>query len=93
VTATWFLALFGIALLCAVIRYQVAGDVPSRHSPLFILNRTIPLAAVFYLARSYVIGRTFRWHGDDRALRLVVIEFCGLMGSLAAVHALLSSVC
>jgi DMSO/TMAO reductase YedYZ heme-binding membrane subunit len=91
VTANWFLAIFGIALLYAVIRYHVAGDVSWRHFPLFILDKATSLAAVFFLASSYLIGKTFRWHDHDRALRLVVIKLCGLMGFfLAAVHAFLS---
>ena len=49
------------------------------------------MAAVVFVACSYLIGKIIRWHDDDRALRLVVIRFCGLMGFfLAAGHALFS---
>ena len=90
-TAKWFFAIFGFALAYGVIRYHLAGDVPWRHFPLFILNKATSLAAVFFVACSYLIGKIIRWHDHDKALRLVVIKFCGLMGFfLAAVHAFFS---
>jgi hypothetical protein len=42
-TAKWFFAIFGFALVYAVIRYHFAGDVPWRHFPLFILNKATSL--------------------------------------------------
>ena len=90
-TAKWFFAIFGFSLAYAVVRYHLAGVVPWRHFPLFILNKATSLAAVTFVASSYLIGKIFRWHDHDRALRLVVIKFCGLMGFfLAGVHALFS---
>ena len=87
-TARWFAVVFGVSLVYAVIRYHFAGDVPWRHFPLFILNKATSLAAVIFVACSYLIGKIIRWHDNDRQLRLVVIKFCGLMGFfLAAVHA------
>jgi len=90
-TAKWFAVIFGAALFYAIVRYHVAGDVSWRHFPLFILNKVISLAAVGFVSSSYLIGKIFRWHDHDKALRLVVIKFCGLMGFfLAAAHALMS---
>ena len=90
-TAKWFAVVFGSSLAYAVIRYHLAGDVEWRHFPLFILNKATSLAAVFFVASSYLIGKIIRWHDHDKALRLVVIKFCGLMGFfLAAVHAFFS---
>jgi DMSO/TMAO reductase YedYZ heme-binding membrane subunit len=90
-TAKWFFVVFGFSLLYAVIRYHFAGDVAWRHFPLFILNKATSLAAVIFVACSYLIGKIFRWHDHDRALRLVVIKFCGLMGFfLATAHTLFS---
>lgn len=90
-TAKWFAVIFGISLVYAVIRYHLAGDVAWRHFPLFILNKATALAAVFFVASSYLIGKVIRWHDHDLALRLVVIKFCGLIGFfLAAVHAFFS---
>ena len=90
-TVKWFVALFGSALVYAIIRYHLAGDVAWAHFPLFILNKATSLAAVFFVASSYLIGKIFRWHDHDKALRLVCIKFCGLMGFfLAGVHALFS---
>jgi DMSO/TMAO reductase YedYZ heme-binding membrane subunit len=90
-TGKWFAAIIGAALAYAVVRYHLAGDVEWRHFPLFILNKATSLAAVFFVASSYLIGKIIRWHDHDPALRLVVIKFCGLMGFfLAAVHAVFS---
>jgi hypothetical protein len=90
-TAKWFVAVFGASVVYAIIRYHVAGDVEWRHFPLFILNKATALAAVGFVACSYLIGKIFRWHDNDKALRLVVIKFCGLVGFfLAAIHAFFS---
>ena len=61
------------------------------HFPLFILNKATSLAAVIFVACSYLLGRVIRWYNDDPKIKLVVIKFCGLMGfSLAAIHAFCS---
>jgi len=91
ITGKWFAVIFGASLAYAVVRYHLAGDVEWRHLPLFILNKATSLAAVLFVASSYLIGKIIRWHDHDPALRLVVIKFCGLMGFfLAAVHAFFS---
>lgn len=74
-TVKWFVAIFGLSLLYAIVRYHIAGDVSWRHFPLFVLNKATSLAAVFLIGASYLIGKVFRWHDHDRALRLVVIKF------------------
>jgi DMSO/TMAO reductase YedYZ heme-binding membrane subunit len=90
-TAKWFAVVFGGSIAYAVVRYHFAGDVEWRHFPLYIFNKATSLAAVIFVACSYLIGKVIRWHDHDKALRLVVIKFCGLMGFfLAAVHAFLS---
>ena len=90
-TAKWFAALFGGALVYAILRYHIAGNVAWAHFPLFIFNKATSLAAVFFVGSSYLIGKVIRWHDHDKALRLVVIKFCGLMGFfLAGIHALFS---
>jgi DMSO/TMAO reductase YedYZ heme-binding membrane subunit len=88
VTAKWFGVVFGAAIVYSIIRYHIAGDVTWAHFPLFILNKATSLAAVVFVACSYLVGRVIRWHNDDPKLKLVVIKFCGLMGlSLASIHA------
>ena len=87
-TAKWFAVVFGGSLLYAIVRYHFAGDVAWRHFPLFIFNKATSLAAVVFVSCSYLIGKIIRWHDHDKALRLVVIKFCGLMGFfLAGIHA------
>lgn len=90
-TAKWFAVIFGASLMYAIIRYHLAGDVEWSHFPLFILNKATSLAAVMFVACAYLVGKIFHWHDHDRALRLVVIKFCGLTGFfLAAIHAFFS---
>ena len=91
VTGQWLAATFGTSLAYAVLRYHLAGDVPWAHFPLFILNKATSLAAVMLVASSYLVGRVFKWHNHDPALRLVVVKFCGLVGFFfAGIHAFLS---
>ncbi len=91
VTAKWFSAVFGAALAYAIVRYHIASEVAWTHFPLFILNKAVSLAAVIFVACSYLTGRVIRWHNHDPRIKLVVIKFCGLMGfSLAMIHAFLS---
>ena len=90
-TGRWFGAIFGFSLGYAVLRYHLAGDVAWEHFPLFILNKATSLAAVIFVACSYLIGRVIKWHNHDPVMRLVVIKFCGLMGFfLAGMHAFFS---
>ena len=90
-TAKWFAVVFGGSLAYAILRYHLASDVPWAHFPLYILNKATSLAAVVFVACSYLVGKIIRWHDHDKALRLVVIKFCGLMGFfLAGIHAFFS---
>ena len=90
-TAKWFAVVFGLSLLYSIVRYHFAGDVEWRHFPLFILNKATSLAAVIFVACSYLVGKIFHWHDDDKLMRLVVVKFCGLVGFfLAAIHAFFS---
>ena len=85
-TAKWFSAIFGACLVYAVVRYHLAGPVAWDHFALFVLNKVISMAAVFFVASSYLIGPIIRWHNKDPR-KLVIIKFCGLMGfSLALIH-------
>lgn len=90
-TVRWFLLLFGLPLTYAVLRYHVFGGVDWNHFPLFILNKAISLAAVLFVAMSYLIGRSIKVYGGEPGMRLILIKFCGLVGfSLAAIHAFAS---
>jgi len=91
VTAKWFAVLFGAAVAYCGFRYHILKGVEWSHFPLFILNKAVSLGAVFFVACSYLVGRTLKWHNDDPQIRLVVVKFCGLMGlSLASIHAVMS---
>jgi DMSO/TMAO reductase YedYZ heme-binding membrane subunit len=91
VTAKWFGYVMGFTLVYSILRYHISGEVFWEHFPLYILNKAISLAAVIFVACSYLIGRVIQWHNNDPKIKLVVIKFCGLMGfSLAAIHAFFS---
>jgi len=91
VTIRWFALLFGGAVGYAILRYHILRGVEWSHFPLYILNKAVSLAAVFFVACSYLIGRVVTRHNDDPRTRLIVVKFCGLMGlSLAAMHGFMS---
>jgi DMSO/TMAO reductase YedYZ heme-binding membrane subunit len=91
VTIKWFAVVFGLSLGYAVLRYHIVGDVAWSDFPLFILNKVTSLAAVIFVACSYLVGRVFKWHNHDPVIRLVVVKFCGLGGFfLAGMHAFMS---
>lgn len=91
VTARWFLVVFGASVGYAIIRYHFVKDVAWAHFPLFILNKATAMAAVIFVACSYLVGRVIKRHNDDPVIRLVVVKFCGLMGFvLAGIHAFMS---
>lgn len=90
-TARWFAVIFGAAVAYTVVRYHILRGVEWSHFPLYILNKAVSLAAVLFVACSYLVGRVLKWHNDDPRMRLIVIKFCGLMGlSLAGIHAFMS---
>jgi len=60
VTAKWFYIVFGAALAYSILRYHFSGEVAWTHFPLFILNKVTSLAAVIFVACSYLIGRVIR---------------------------------
>lgn len=87
-TAKWFFSIFGASLVYAILRYHIAGDVAWAHFPLFILDKATSLAAVGFVACSYLVGKIINWYDHDPRLRLVVIKFCGLVGFfMAGIHA------
>lgn len=90
-TSRWFLLLFGLPMTYAIFRYHIFGGVEWSHFPLFIANKAISLAAVVFIAMSYLIGKLVRRYDSDPDKRLTLIKYCGLMGfSLAAIHAFMS---
>ena len=90
-TVRWFLLLLGIALTYAVIRYHIFAGVDWAQLPLFILNKALALAAVFFISMSYLVGKWIKTYSNDPPKQLTLIKFFGLMGfSLAAIHALMA---
>jgi DMSO/TMAO reductase YedYZ heme-binding membrane subunit len=83
--------LLGVPLTYAIIRYHLVNGVEWSHFPLYIANKAFSLAAVLFIATSYLIGKVLRVYDKEPGKRLILIKFCGLMGfSLATIHALMS---
>jgi len=57
-TVRWLVLLLGVPATYAVVRYHVFAGVEWAHFPLFIGNKALSLAAVFFIACSYLIGKT-----------------------------------
>jgi len=85
------LLLLGVPLIYSIFRYHVVNGVDWPHFPRHIANKSIFLAAVFFIGTSYMIGKTLMVYKDGIDKRLILVKFCGLMGfSLAAMHAFMS---
>lgn len=90
-TNRWFILLFGVPLTYSIFRYHIVGVVDWEHFPLFIANKAISMSSVFFIATSYLIGKTIKLYEDDFPKRLILIKFCGLMGfSMASMHAFMA---
>lgn len=90
-TIKWLCLLLGVPMTYAILRYHVFSGTDWSHFPLFIANKGISLAAVGFIAMSYLIGKIVHAQADDPRKRLVLIKFCGLIGfSLASIHTLMS---
>ena len=90
-TMRWLALLLGVPMTYAIVRYHVFSGVDWSHLPLFIANKGISLAAIFFIATSYLIGKALHVYEDDSRKRLILVKFCGLIGfSLASMHTLMS---
>jgi DMSO/TMAO reductase YedYZ heme-binding membrane subunit len=90
-TVRWLALMLGVPMTYAILRYHVVSGVDWSHFPLFITNKGVSLAAVFFIGASYLIGKAVRVYKNDSEKRLILIKFCGLIGfSLASIHALMS---
>ena len=90
-TLRWLALLLGVPMTYAIVRYHVFSGVEWSHFPLYIANKGASLASVFFIATSYLIGKSLRVYENDAGKRLILIKFCGLIGfSLASMHALMS---
>jgi DMSO/TMAO reductase YedYZ heme-binding membrane subunit len=73
--------------LYAVLRYIVFGTVAPQNWPLYVGNKIASLGGLTLLALSYLVGKVPGLRPGNRALELVVIKFCGLLGfSLIGMH-------
>ncbi|MBI2144246.1 ferric reductase-like transmembrane domain-containing protein [Candidatus Woesearchaeota archaeon] len=89
--ATIVAVVMAVAFAYAIIRYNVIKGVPWQELPLFISNKAVALAAVFFIALSYDFGPLARFWPKVFVPELSTRKFFGLLGfGLAAVHASVS---
>jgi DMSO/TMAO reductase YedYZ heme-binding membrane subunit len=90
-TLRWLILLLGVPMTYAIVRYHIFEGVAWSHFPIYIANKGASLAAVFFIATSYLTGKSLRVYEGDAEKRLILIKFCGLIGfSLASIHCLMS---
>lgn len=85
------IAVFLIITAYSIVRYHILKGVPWSNFPVFILNKSISLSAVVFIAFSYLIGVVVR--ANPKALQhwLKNRKFFGLLGfSFAAIHSIMS---
>ncbi len=80
-----------VAFGYAVLRYHVFRGTPWGDFPLYINNKAISLASVFFIALSYLFGPLARFWPKSIVPYLGTRKFLGLVGfGLGAVHAMIS---
>ncbi len=80
-----------LALLYAVVRYNVLKGVAWEHFPLYIFNKGIALSSVMLIALSYSIGPLSRFQPRTFSSMLSLRKYFGLLGfGLASMHAFMS---
>lgn len=88
VPSLWVIAL---ALIYAVVRYNVLKGVAWEHLPLYIFNKGIALSAVILIAFSYSIGPLSGFRPRTFSSLLPLRKYFGLLGfGLASTHAFIS---
>ncbi|NJN26846.1 MAG: hypothetical protein HC819_13140 [Cyclobacteriaceae bacterium] len=77
--------------LYAVLRYLVFKGVALIHFPLYIVNKILSISGIFFLALSYVTGKSIWPIFEDAPSRNQFVKYCGLAGfSLIAMHVFIS---
>jgi DMSO/TMAO reductase YedYZ heme-binding membrane subunit len=80
-----------IILTYAVIRYNVIKGVSWSQFPLFIFNKAISLAAVVFIALSFIIGPFAKFWPNIFVKFISLRKYFGLLGfGLASIHAIMS---
>ncbi len=93
VKARWFLGVWGLSILYAITRYNVFGGVPWEHLPSYVVNKSFAVAAIGFLALSYMTGKWVKAYSNEPKTRRSLAKFLGLSGLyFAGLHIVLSLV-
>lgn len=91
--ARWFLGVWGVAIAYAITRYNVFGGVDWIHLPSYVVNKSFAVAAIAFVAFSYLTGKWIKAYPNDVKRRRSLAKFLGLSGLyFAGLHIVLSLV-
>jgi DMSO/TMAO reductase YedYZ heme-binding membrane subunit len=76
----WVILLWGACLAYAIVRYNVFNGVEWIHLPLYVVNKSLALGGVIFIALSYLVGKLFDPYPRDARRRRAMAKFFGLTG-------------
>lgn len=89
---TWVLAVWGVCLAYAIVRYNVFKGVEWTHLPLYIVNKSAAFGGVVFIAMAYIVGKLFGGAQGSEPVRAKA-KFFGLAGfGMISMHILMSMV-
>ena len=88
----WVLAVWGVCLVYAIVRYNVFKGVEWTHLPLYIVNKSAAFGGVVFIALAYMVGKVFGGTPGTELVRAKA-KFFGLAGfGMISMHALMSMI-
>jgi DMSO/TMAO reductase YedYZ heme-binding membrane subunit len=92
-TATVVFVIVGLCIAYAFIRYNIVRNVPLDNLPLFILNKSISMAATILIGLSFLLGPLAQFFPKIFIPHLYLRKHLGVIGfGVAAMHAIMSLV-
>ena len=89
---TWVLAVWGVCLVYAIVRYNVVKGVEWTHLPLYIVNKWAAIGGVVFIAMAYMVRKLFGGTPGTELVRAKA-KFFGLAGfGIISMHALMSMI-
>lgn len=89
--ARWVFLVWGACLAYAVLRYNVFQGVEWMHLPLYIVNKSVALAGIIFLALAYLTGKMSSRPSAGAEYRRAQAKFLGLTGfSMLSLHFLMA---
>ena len=87
----WLAGVLFFFFIYATLRYLVFKGVDPAHFPVYIVNKIVAVAGIFFIALSYTITKVDWMNFMTKENKIKFIRFAGLVGfSLCAIHVFLS---